>query len=129
MEDNTQLVLRIDGAVQPCGREGSSLRCELSSSEPSDMENNQHNSQGERAGQRGARVVAGQYLGLHALQATGMSKAEQLLASVSRACSQPDYGQGIYTDECVLTDVSVAVCSGGRIDSLYLLKTEFVYEG
>ncbi|XP_069096885.1 kazrin isoform X7 [Pleurodeles waltl] len=46
MEDNTQLVLRIDGAVQPCGREGSSLRCELSSSEPSDMENNQHNSQG-----------------------------------------------------------------------------------
>lgn len=46
MEDNKQLVLRIDGAVQPCGREGSSLRCELSGSEPSDMENNQHNSQG-----------------------------------------------------------------------------------
>ncbi|XP_078498908.1 kazrin isoform X4 [Lissotriton helveticus] len=46
MEDNQQLVLRIDGAVQPCGREGSSLRCELSGPEPPDMENNQHNSQG-----------------------------------------------------------------------------------
>ncbi|XP_069466997.1 kazrin isoform X4 [Ambystoma mexicanum] len=46
MEDNKQLVLRIDGAMQPSSREGSSLRCELSGSEPSDMENNQPNSQG-----------------------------------------------------------------------------------
>ncbi|XP_075461195.1 kazrin isoform X4 [Ascaphus truei] len=57
MEDNKQLALRIDGAIQSASQEVTNLRSELtatnrrlaelnSSTDPSVMENNQHNTQG-----------------------------------------------------------------------------------
>ncbi|CAH2319822.1 Hypothetical predicted protein [Pelobates cultripes] len=56
MEDNKQLALRIDGAIQSASQEVSNLRseltatnrrlAELNSTDPSVMENNQHNTQG-----------------------------------------------------------------------------------
>ncbi|TFK13703.1 ATP-binding cassette sub-family A member 12 [Platysternon megacephalum] len=59
MEDNQQLALRIDGAIQSASQEMTNLRAELtatnrrlaelgsSSATPSIMENNQHNAQGQ----------------------------------------------------------------------------------
>ncbi|KAM8927981.1 kazrin isoform 1-T1 [Pelodytes ibericus] len=56
MEDNKQLALRIDGAIQSASQEVTNLRseltatnrrlAELNSTDPSVMENNQHNTQG-----------------------------------------------------------------------------------
>ncbi|XP_075695637.1 kazrin isoform X2 [Rhinoderma darwinii] len=56
MEDNKQLALRIDGAIQSASQEVTNLRseltatnrrlAELNSADPSVMENNQHNTQG-----------------------------------------------------------------------------------
>uniref|UniRef100_H3A5X2 Kazrin, periplakin interacting protein n=1 Tax=Latimeria chalumnae TaxID=7897 RepID=H3A5X2_LATCH len=59
MDDNKQLALRIDGAIQSASQEVTNLRseltatnrrlAELSSTDPSIMENNQHNTQGRKA--------------------------------------------------------------------------------
>uniref|UniRef100_A0A8C4SFW6 Kazrin n=1 Tax=Erpetoichthys calabaricus TaxID=27687 RepID=A0A8C4SFW6_ERPCA len=59
MDDNKQLALRIDGAIQSASQEVTNLRseltatsrrlAELSVTEPLIMENNQHNTQGKCA--------------------------------------------------------------------------------
>uniref|UniRef100_A0A674KGI9 Kazrin, periplakin interacting protein n=1 Tax=Terrapene triunguis TaxID=2587831 RepID=A0A674KGI9_9SAUR len=72
MEDNKQLALRIDGAIQSASQEMTNLRAELtatnrrlaelgsSAATPSIMENNQHNAQGEGPAGLGVAVCVGE---------------------------------------------------------------------
>nr|XP_042708867.1 kazrin isoform X1 [Chrysemys picta bellii] len=91
MEDNKQLALRIDGAIQSASQEMTNLRAELtatnrrlaelgsSSATPSIMENNQHNAQAMKADRKRLKAEKTDLVSqMQQLYATLESREEQL---------------------------------------------------